>query len=104
MLAEITYNEGDPLIGMSENEIITHVIDSLTTMDLIRNEDVIYTGIARHRFAYVVYDLDYLANIKIVREYCEAIGIDLVGRFARFEYLNMDACIRDVMDYTGRAA
>ena len=104
ILAEITYNEGDPLTRMSENEIITHVIDSLKTMDLIRNEDIVYTGIAKHRFAYVVYDLDYLANIKIVREYCEAIGIDLVGRFARFEYLNMDACIRDVMDYTGRAA
>ncbi len=104
ILAEITYNEGDPLTWMSEDEIITHVIDSLRTMDLIRNEDVVYTGIAKHRFAYVVYDLDYLANSKIVREYCEAIGIDLVGRFARFEYLNMDACIRDVMDYTGRAA
>ena len=87
-----------------QDEIITHVIDSLRTMDLIRNEDVVYRGIAKHRFAYVVYDLDYLANSKIVREYCEAIGIDLVGRFARFEYLNMDACIRDVMDYTGRAA
>jgi protoporphyrinogen oxidase len=104
VLAEITYNEGDPLTGMSDNEIITHVIDSLKTLDLIRNEDVIYTGIARHRFAYVVYDIDYLANIKIVRQYCEEKSIDLVGRFARFEYLNMDACIRDVMDYTGQAA
>jgi protoporphyrinogen oxidase len=104
VLAEITYNDGDPLSGMSDNEIITHVIDSLKTMDLIRTEDVIYTGIERHRFAYVVYDLDYLANIRIVREYCEERGIDLVGRFARFEYLNMDGCIRDVMEYTGRAA
>jgi protoporphyrinogen oxidase len=89
---------------MSDREIIMHVIDSLQTMGLIRNEDVIYTGIARHRFAYVVYDLDYLANITIVREYCEGKSIDLVGRFARFEYLNMDACIRDVMEYTGRVA
>jgi protoporphyrinogen oxidase len=104
VLAEITYNEGDPLTGMSDGEIITHVIDSLKTMAIIRNEDVIYTGIARHRFAYVVYDLDYLANITIVREYCEERGIDLVGRFSRFEYLNMDGCIRDVMVYTGRAA
>jgi protoporphyrinogen oxidase len=104
VLAEITYNEGDPLTGMSDGEIITHVIDSLKTMDLIRHEEVKYSGIARHRFAYVVYDLDYLANITIVREYCEERGIDLVGRFSRFEYLNMDGCIRDVMDYTGRAA
>jgi len=104
VLAEITYNEGDPLTGMNDAEIITHVIQSLETMQLVRNEDVIYTGIARHRFAYVVYDLDYLANIRIVREYCREIGIDLVGRFAQFEYLNMDGCIRSVMEYVGKIA
>ncbi len=104
VLAEITYNEGDPLTRMNDAEIITHVIQSLETMQLVRNEDVIYTGIARHRFAYVVYDLDYLANIRIVREYCREIGIDLVGRFAQFEYLNMDGCIRSVMEYVGKIA
>ncbi|HMZ32054.1 MAG TPA: FAD-dependent oxidoreductase, partial [Methanoregulaceae archaeon] len=76
VLAEITYNEGDPLTRMDDTEIIRHVIQSLETMQLVKNEDVIYTGIARHRFAYVVYDLDYLANIHIVREYCREIGID----------------------------
>jgi len=104
VLAEITYNEGDPLTGMNDAEIIRHVIQSLERMQLVRNEDVIYTGIARHRFAYVVYDLDYLANIRIVREYCREIGIDLVGRFAQFEYLNMDGCIRSVMEYVGKIA
>ncbi|HNB03267.1 MAG TPA: FAD-dependent oxidoreductase [Methanoregulaceae archaeon] len=104
VLAEITYNEGDPLTRMDDTEIIRHVIQSLETMQLVKNEDVIYTGIARHRFAYVVYDLDYLANIHIVREYCREIGIDLVGRFAQFEYLNMDGCIRSVMEYVGKIA
>ncbi|MDD1707632.1 MAG: FAD-dependent oxidoreductase [Methanoregulaceae archaeon] len=102
VLAEITYNEGDPLTLMSDGEIVRHVINSLETMELIRKEDVTYTGIARHRFAYVVYDLEYLTNIGIVRKYCEEIGVDLVGRFAQFEYLNMDGCIRSVMEYTGK--
>jgi len=101
VLAEITYNDGDPVTGMKDDEIIGHVTTSLASMGLIRPEDVIFTGIARHRFAYVVYDLDYLKNIGTVRDYCREIGIDLVGRFARFEYLNMDGCIRSVMDYTG---
>jgi protoporphyrinogen oxidase len=103
VLAEITYNEGDLLTRMSDGEIIRHVSSSLLAMGLIKNEDVVYTGIARHRFAYVVYDLDYLTNISIVRKYCGEIGVDLVGRFAQFEYLNMDGCIRNVMEYTGRA-
>jgi protoporphyrinogen oxidase len=102
VLAEITYNEGDPLTLMSDAEIVRHVINSLETMGLIRKEDISYTGIARHRFAYVVYDLLYLTNIGIVRKYCEEIGVDLVGRFAQFEYLNMDGCIRSVMEYTGK--
>jgi len=101
VLAEITYNDGDPLTLMQDGDIISHVITSLASMDLIQREDVIFTGIARHRFAYVVYDLDYLKNIRTVRDYCGEIGIDLVGRFAQFEYLNMDGCIRSVMDYTG---
>ena len=101
VLAEITYNDGDPVTGMKDAEIIGHVIASLESMDLIRKDAVVFTGIARHRFAYVVYDLDYLKNIRTVRNYCAEIGIDLVGRFARFEYLNMDGCIRSIMDYTG---
>jgi protoporphyrinogen oxidase len=88
---------------MSDDEITRHVINSLQAMGLIRNEDVNYAGIARHPFAYVVYDLDYRTNISVVRRYCEEIGIDLIGRFAQFEYLNMDGCIRNVMEYTGRA-
>ena len=101
ILAEITYNEGDPVSRMTEQEIIGHVIGSLERMDLIRRDEIVYTGLDRHRFAYVVYDLHYLENIAVVRDYCRSIGIDLVGRFARFEYLNMDGCIRSVMDYTG---
>jgi protoporphyrinogen oxidase len=101
VLAEITYNEGDLVSAMTDQELIAHVTGSLATMGLVRNDDIIYTGVARHRFAYVVYDLGYSGNIKIVRDFCKGIGIDLVGRFAQFEYLNMDGCIRSVMEYTG---
>ncbi|NYT20480.1 MAG: NAD(P)-binding protein [Methanomicrobiales archaeon] len=101
ILAEITYNEGDPVSGMSDREIIDHVVGSLEKMDLVRSGNIVYTGLDRHRFAYVVYDLRYLETIAVVRDYCRSIGIDLVGRFAQFEYLNMDGCIRSVMDYTG---
>ena len=63
-------------------------------------EDVVHTAVDRFKFAYVVYDLDYLKNIKTVREYLEGTaGIDLVGRFSQFEYLNMDGCIRSVLNY-----
>jgi protoporphyrinogen oxidase len=71
----------------------------LEKMDLISRDSVIFTRIWRQAFAYVVYDLEYQKNIKIIRDYCSTLGIPLVGRFAQFEYLNMDGCIRSAMDF-----
>lgn len=99
ILAEITYNEGDPVSEMNDQEIIEHVTSSLAGMGLISPGSVVSTGVYRHRFAYVVYDLQYLNNIATIREYFNRIGISLVGRFSRFEYLNMDGCIRNAMDF-----
>jgi protoporphyrinogen oxidase len=99
ILAEITYNEGDIVSTMSDQEVIDHVTRSLTGMDVLSPGSVISTGLYRHRFAYVVYDINYLKNIAIIREYCNSIGISLVGRFSRFEYLNMDGCIRNAIDF-----
>ncbi len=99
VLAEITFNEGDAVSTMGDQDVIDHVTRSLTLMGIISPGSVILTGLFRHRFAYVVYDLNYLKNIEIVREYCNSIGISLVGRFSRFEYLNMDGCIRNAMDF-----
>lgn len=84
---------------MSDQEVIDHVTRSLTGMDVLSPGSVISTGLYRHRFAYVVYDINYLKNIAIIREYCNNIGISLVGRFSRFEYLNMDGCIRNAIDF-----
>ena len=100
ILAEITYNDGDEVSGMTDAEIIEHTVASLVAAGFIPSRDaVVYTGIAREKFAYVVYDLDYRKNVAIVREFCRERGIDLVGRFSQFEYLNMDGCIRSAIDF-----
>jgi protoporphyrinogen oxidase len=102
ILAEITYNEGDSVSGMSDGEIIDHVTGSLERMGIISPGQVVYTGTDRQKFAYVVYDLHYLNNIRVIRDYFEQEQISLVGRFSQFEYLNMDGCIRSVIDFAGR--
>lgn len=101
VLAEITYNEGDDISQMTNEELAAHTVDGLVRMGILPNAaDVVHTAVDHFKFAYVVYDLDYLKNIKTVREYLEGTaGIDLVGRFSQFEYLNMDGCIRSVLDY-----
>jgi protoporphyrinogen oxidase len=99
VLAEITYNDGDEVSRMNDAEVANQVCESLERMGIIRREDVVYTHVAWNRYAYIVYDLPYLDNIRVVREYCNRIGLPLVGRFAQFEYLNMDGCIRSVFDF-----
>ncbi len=100
ILAEITYNEGDTISQMADADIIEHTVASLITTGLIPSRDsVVYTSVERERFAYVVYDLEYQKNIAIIREFCRERGIDLLGRFSQFEYLNMDGCIRNAIDF-----
>ncbi len=99
ILIEITYREGDEASAMHDRDIIDHVVRALENMKIIRRNDVVYSALMRQKYAYVIYDLAYLRNIAMVKEYCAAMGIGLVGRFAQFEYLNMDGCIRNAMDF-----
>ena len=100
ILAEITCTREDPVFSAPDPEIIDHVITGLSKMGIVKNPSrVVYSAVERSPYAYVVYDLDYQKNIRIVRRYCEGQGIHLVGRFSQFEYLNMDGVIRSAMDF-----
>jgi protoporphyrinogen oxidase len=100
ILAEITYHEGDDVSRMPDQKIIDHVIKSLINMNIVKDRgDIVYTALERQTYAYVIYDLDYKKNIAIVKDFCAKLGIGLVGRFSEFEYLNMDGCIRNAMDF-----
>jgi protoporphyrinogen oxidase len=101
ILVEITYREGDEASAMPDRDIIDHVVRALEKMKIIRRNDVVYSALMRQKYAYVIYDLDYLRNIAAVKEYCAGKGIGLVGRFAEFEYLNMDGCIRNALNFAG---
>ncbi|NMB78297.1 MAG: NAD(P)-binding protein [Methanomicrobiales archaeon] len=102
VLAEITHQPGDEIATLSDSELIAEVKRMLAEMGICTPESVVYTAVQRQPFAYVVYDLDYQKNIKIVRDWCSGHGIPLVGRFAQFEYLNMDGVIRSVLDFVAR--
>jgi protoporphyrinogen oxidase len=99
ILAEITHQPGDDVADMTDDELISEVVDMLQSMQILHKDQIVCSSVERQPYAYVVYDLGYQKNIAIVKEYCKEIGIPLVGRFAQFEYLNMDGCIRSVMDF-----
>jgi protoporphyrinogen oxidase len=99
ILSEITHQPGDNIAGLTDDELKNEVIDMLMGMEILHKDQIVCTSVERQPFAYVVYDLEYQKNIAIVKDYCMKIGIPLVGRFAQFEYLNMDGCIRSAMDF-----
>ena len=101
ILAEITHPAGDEVARMTDQEVIDEVVGMLRAMQVTTPEQVVYASVVRQPFAYVVYDSGYLENIGAIRDYCRSIGIPLIGRFAQFEYLNMDGCIRSVMNFVG---
>ncbi len=99
VLAEITHQPGDEVSCMSDDDLIMQVSDMLQKMNITKKDQIVFSSVERQPFAYVVYDLDYQKNIAVIQEYFRSAGIPLVGRFAQFEYLNMDGCIRSVMDF-----
>jgi len=102
ILAEITHQPGDEISAMTDREVTDEVAGMLENMQICTRDQVVFSSVQRQQFAYVVYDLAYQKNIATVREFCASREIPLVGRFAQFEYLNMDACIRSVMDFVAR--
>lgn len=102
VLAEITHQPGDEISSLTDQELIAEVAGMLEQMGICTRERIVYTSVQRQPFAYVVYDLAYQKNIATIREFLTAAEIPLVGRFAQFEYLNMDGVIRSVFDFVAR--
>jgi protoporphyrinogen oxidase len=98
VLAEITYNNGDSIDRLSDDEIITRTIEELHKKKIIDKDTVCFTRAKRTRYAYVIPDLNYERNTELIKRFLSRRGIHLVGRFAEFKYLNMDACVRSAMD------
>ena len=63
-------------------------------MNNYSKDDINFTDLKRFEYAYVIYDLNHRQNMDAIKEYFASQGIFLNGRFGSFEYLNMDAIIR----------
>ena len=93
IMAEITYRPDSYLSTLSKEEILESVVSDLDRLGLVEKEDITATEIKSFEYAYVIYDTDHRKNADKALNYLRSIGIESVGRFAEFEYLNMDAVI-----------
>ena len=94
-MAEITYRKNDLNDKASDEELTQKVIEGLEKIGFIDSkDDVNFTDLKRFEYAYVIYDLKHRQNMDAIKEYFASQGIYLNGRFGSFEYLNMDAIIK----------
>ena len=69
----------------------------MSRLGIINVKDVVTTDVKRVEYGYVVYDLNYKKNMEIIKDYFASLGIELLGRFAEFEYINSDEAITKSM-------
>ncbi len=99
VLAEITCNIGDEIWEMHDDEIAERTVNDLSRLGILKKQNICFTKVQRTEHAYVINDLNYTNNLKIIKKYFDEKGVGLVGRFAEFKYLNMDACVESAINY-----
>lgn len=102
-MAEVTYRTDDIYDKMSDEEMQAQVVNGLERIGFIDSaSDVNFTELKRFDYAYVIYDLMHKHNTSKIISYLADEGIEVNGRFGSFEYLNMDAIIRQSMNLAAK--
>jgi protoporphyrinogen oxidase len=102
LVAETTVRTGDATDRLSNDEFLDAVIGDLDRIGILRRQDVILRETRRFEYAYPVYDHSYGRNTRIMRDYFAERGIDLLGRFAEFDYINSDEVMRRAIHLADR--
>ena len=86
------WQRGD--LALAEARMREAIATKASIPDFHNNLGLLLRDTRRVEYAYPVYDRDYGKNTKIIRAYFATLGIDQLGRFAEFDYINSDECIR----------
>lgn len=102
-MVEITYRKGDLIDGYQDEELLERIIGGLIDIGFVKNRNEInFHELKRFEYAYVIYDLEHRKNMDIIVSYFKKEGVVLGGRFGSFEYLNMDAVIKQSMQLAAK--
>lgn len=97
-IVEITCSQQDNIWEMSDEKLIEHVIDKLDGHKVVSREKVCLSKVMRSKYAYVINDLNYNKNTRVIRNFFSEEGVVLCGRFSEFKYLGMDATVKSAVE------
>jgi protoporphyrinogen oxidase len=95
---EITVAPGSDLESWSDERLLDRVVDDLVRDGIVTRSTVCYRQVHRERYAYVIYTNGYKDRVRTIREFADSNHIHLAGRFAEYQYVNTDACVRRALD------
>jgi protoporphyrinogen oxidase len=101
ILAEITVKPEDPLLRKSSEEIMSMVVEELDRLKILSKNKVIYWNVFKNKYAYPILDSHYQECVGRIEAFFNKIGVEPIGRFAEFKYINMDDAIRNVASHLG---
>ncbi|MEM3957013.1 MAG: FAD-dependent oxidoreductase [Thermoproteota archaeon] len=101
ILAEITVKPDDPLLRTNSDEVANMVVEELDRLKILSKNKVVYSNVFRNKYAYPILDSNYQECVERIRAFFNQLGVELIGRFAEFKYINMDDAIRNVANHLG---
>ncbi|MFY9605345.1 MAG: hypothetical protein WAS24_01270, partial [Thermoplasmata archaeon] len=81
----------DETWNTKDEMLIARTVKDLVSLGVLKSDKLDVSLVSRQRYAYVIDDLNRAANVSKIGGYLAEKGILTCGRFAEFEYLNMDA-------------
>jgi UDP-galactopyranose mutase len=97
IMAEISYSDNKPLGDPAD--VRDRTISFLVEAGIIaETSDVVDSRVIDVPLAYPVYTHDRPATMAAARDWLGSLGIETLGRFGEWEYVNSDKCVRMGMD------
>jgi len=100
LMAELTLSPGKKLPSFSS--LLRRTAADLEKSGLMRQDDILEARTLFFPYAYVLYTLDHRRNSDILLTYLKERSIESCGRFAQFEYLNMDDVVKNARELARR--
>ena len=90
ILVEVTHRKDE----IDLEEVKGKVIDGLINAEILKKDDELEVcDVSSFKYAYVIHDLHRRRNLSVIHSFLEENNIFPVGRYGRWEYLNMDKTI-----------
>lgn len=77
-------------LGMSDDNLLNHVIEKGLKMNLFSKKDIKISDYKKVDYGNVIFDHNIQKNRKIVHDYLDKNGISYIGRFGKWDYLWSD--------------